>query len=331
MDRAGDTGSAEGRQMIAKAARLLAAAVAAACMVAHGDANRLGAQQKPDEQTQTFRAGVELVSLSVTVTDRAGKYVTDLQARDFQIFEDGVHQEVRFFDRSNLPLALSLLLDTSASMEGKLEVAQEAAAGFAKRLRPEDFAQLVDFDSRVEVLQPFTNDSGALERAIRSTTYGGSTSLYNALYVALKEMRKVPVDDGGVVHRQAVVLLSDGEDTSSLVSFDQVLDVARRSDTVVYAIGLRTPEELAAPGFREADFALRELTRHTGGRVFFTPKVEELPGIYDQISKELSSQYLLGYTSSNQRRDGSWRRIVVRVGRDDVTARTKQGYYAPRG
>ena len=316
--------------MIATAERLLVTAVAADCMVAHGDGT-LRAREIPGGQTQTFRAGVELVSLSVTVTDRAGKYVTDLQEKDFQIFEDGVHQELRFFDRSNLPLALSLLLDTSASMEGKLEVAQEAAVAFARRLRPEDLAELIDFDSRVEVLQPFTSDSAALERAIRSTTYGGSTSLYNALYVALKEMRKVPAEEGGPVHRQAVVLLSDGEDTSSLVSFDQVLDVARRSNTVIYAIALRSPEELAAPGFREADFALRELTRHTGGRVFFTPKVEELQGLYDQISEELSSQYLLGYTSSNQRRDGSWRRIVVRVNRADVTARTKQGYYAPRG
>ncbi|RPJ53689.1 MAG: VWA domain-containing protein, partial [Acidobacteria bacterium] len=243
--------------------------------------------------------------------------------------EDGVNQELRFFDRSNLPLALSLLLDTSASMEGKLEIAQEAAAGFARRLRDEDAAQLVDFDSRVQVLQPFTNDADALERAIRSTTYGGSTSLYNAVYVALKEMRKAPADDPGRIRRQAIVLLSDGEDTSSLVSFEQVLDVAKRSETAVFAIGLRLPDEADTPGFKEADFALRELTAQTGGRVFFTPKVEDLPGIYHQISDELSSQYLLGYTSSNTRRDGSWRRIVVRVRSQGVTARTKQGYYAP--
>ncbi|MFB3853249.1 MAG: VWA domain-containing protein [Vicinamibacterales bacterium] len=316
-----------------RAAATLASLAAVASFLALAE-GPLSAQQKqpppaPSGKGQIFRAGVELVSLSVTVTDREGRYVTDLTARDFQVFEDGVNQELRFFDRSNLPLALSLLLDTSASMEGKLEIAQEAAVGFARRLREEDAAQLVDFDSRVQVIQPFTNDANALERAIRSTTYGGSTSLYNAVYVALKEMRKAPAYDPERVRRQAIVLLSDGEDTSSLVTFEQVLDVAKRSETAVYAIGLRLPDEAESPGFKEADFALRELTAQTGGRVFFTPKVENLSGIYEQISDELSSQYLLGYTSTNTRRDGTWRRVVVRVARPGLTARTKQGYYAP--
>jgi len=305
----------------------LGAAVVVASLFTVGERPASG-QDKP-AQAQPFRAGIDLVSLSVTVTDQQGQYVRGLEAGDFEVFEDGVRQSVSFFSRSNLPLALSLLLDTSASMEGRLEIAQEAAVGFARRLRPEDLAQLVDFDSRVEVVQPFTAEPGDLERAIRRTTFGGSTSLYNALYIALKEMRKVPVRDAADIRRQAIVLLSDGEDTSSLVSFDQVLDTAKRSETVVYAIGLRTPGEPVTPGFREAEFVLREVTTQTGGRAFFTTKVEELAGIYDQISDELSSQYLLGYTSANSRRDGAWRRVVVRVSRSGVAARTKQGYYGP--
>jgi len=138
-----------------------------------------------------FRAGVDLVSLNVTVSDGTGKYITDLTAEDFTVFEDGVKQDVTFFNRTHLPIALSLLLDTSASMESKLPTAQEAAIGFARRLRPQDLAEVVDFDSRVVVLQNFTSNAADLENAIHKTSAGGSTSLYNAVYIALKDLKKV--------------------------------------------------------------------------------------------------------------------------------------------
>ena len=122
----------------------------------------------PAQPPQTpFRAGVDLVSLNVTVTEGVGKYVTDLAAEDFNVFEDGVKQDVTFFTRTNLPIALALLIDTSASMENRLPTAQEAAVGFVKRLRPQDLAEIVDFDSRVVVLQSFSNNVAELEAAIR--------------------------------------------------------------------------------------------------------------------------------------------------------------------
>src|SRR5258705_9591959 len=135
-------------------------------------------------QQPSFRVGVELVSLNVTVFDGTQKYVTDLAADDFSVFEDGVKQDVTFFNRTNLPIALALLIDTSASMETKLATAQEAAVGFAKRLRQQDLAEGIDFDSRVIVLQNFTNSANELESAIKKTSAGGSTSLYNAVYIA---------------------------------------------------------------------------------------------------------------------------------------------------
>src|SRR6185295_13507487 len=137
-----------------------------------------------------FRAGVDLVSLNVTVSDGTGKYITDLTAEDFSVFEDGVKQDVTFFNRTNLPIALALLLDTSASMDIKLPTAQEAAIGFARRLRAQDLAEVIDFDSRVVVLAPFTNGVSDLEQAIHKTSAGGSTSLYNAVYIALKDLKK---------------------------------------------------------------------------------------------------------------------------------------------
>jgi Ca-activated chloride channel family protein len=255
--------------------------------------------------------------------------VTDLTSKDFQVFEDGVQQDVTFFNRSNLPIALSVLLDTSASMEDKLQTAQEAAIGFVKRLREQDLGQVIDFDSRVFIAQAFTNNVADLETAIRRTTAGGSTSLHNAIYISLKELKKVLARTPDDIRRQAIVVLSDGEDTSSLVSFDEVLELAKRSETAIYAIGLRSRDIARTRGFNEADFVLRQLTRETGGRVFFPQQISELSGVYGEIAEELSSQYTLGYSSRNPRRDGAWRRIVVRVNAPNATARAKQGYYAP--
>ncbi len=283
------------------------------------------AQEKP----QVFRAGVELVSLNVTVVDSQGRYVTDLAEGDFSVFEDGAKQELSFFNRSNLPIALSLLIDSSASMEQRMENAQEAAIGFAKKIREQDLAQIVDFDSRVEIKLGFTNKVDELEQAIRSTSAGGSTALHNAVYISLKELAKVKAKNPDEIRRQAIVVLSDGEDTSSLVSFEEVLELAKRSETAIYTIGLQPRETSALRGFREAEFVLRQLAQETGGRSFFAQKVEDLKDVYGQIADELSSQYSMGYASKNPRRDGAFRRLVVQVSRPNTTARTKRGYYGP--
>ncbi len=284
--------------------------------------------RKPSDQV--FRAAVEMVSLNVTVTDQKHHYLTDLESRDFSIFEDGAKQEITYFNRTTLPIALSLLLDTSASMESRMTTAQDAAIGFAKKLRPQDLAQVVDFDTRVEILQNFTSDAAALETAIRGTTAGGSTSMYNALYISLKELVKVQAKSDDDVRRRAVVLLSDGEDTSSLVTYEEVLDLAKRSATTIYAIGLQSKDTSQnSKGFREAEFVLRQLAQETGGRAFFPQRAEDLVGIYGEIANELASQYVLGYASTNQKRDGAWRRLNVQVLRHGTTARTKRGYFAP--
>jgi len=290
--------------------------------------------QPPDSgrQAPSFRAGVDLVSLNVTVSENgSSRYVTDLEQQDFQVYEDGVLQEVTFFNKTNLPVALGLLLDTSASMETKLPLAQEAAIGFAKKLRPQDLAEVIDFDSRVLILQTFTSKASDLEQAIRKTSAGGSTSMYNAIYIALKDLKKIVASNVDEIRRQSIIVLSDGEDTSSLLPFEEVLDLAKRSETAIYAIGLRSNELGASSnkGFKEAEFVLRQLSQETGGRVFFPTAASELAGIYGQISDELSSQYTVGYTSRNAKRDGAWRRVVVRVKRSNAVTRTKQGYFAP--
>ncbi len=289
----------------------------------------LSAQQPQDQPTPAFRAGVDVVSLNVTVSDLDGQFVTNLDQTNFQVYEDGVQQNVTFFTKTQLPIALAMLIDTSASMDERMVTAQEAAIGFSQRLRPEDLAEIIDFDSRVNILQTFTNDAVKLEQAIQQTSAGGSTSLYNAIYISLRELSKAPLRRADV-RREAIIVLSDGEDTSSLVTFDEVLEQAKRSETAIYSIGLQSDDSRSRVGFREADFVLRQLAQETGGRAFFPNEVDELPKIYQEISDELSSQYSVGYISGNPLRNGQWRRIVVRVDRESIEARAKQGYYASK-
>jgi Ca-activated chloride channel family protein len=276
----------------------------------------------------SFRTGIDLVSLNVTVSE-GQHFVTDLEQENFNVYEDGVQQNVTFFNKTNLPVALAVLLDTSASMDTKLPTAQEAAIGFAKRLRKQDLAEVIDFDNRVSVLQPFTNSSQELEQAIRRTSAGGSTSLYNAVYIALKDLKKAVAKNAEEIRRQAIIVLSDGEDTSSLLPFEEVLDLAKRSETAIYTIGLRDNESGGSKLFKEAEFVLKQFSQETGGRSFFPNQVSDLTNVYGQIADELSSQYTLGYSSKNPKKDGAWRRLVVRVNRPNNVARTKQGYFGP--
>jgi len=297
--------------------RTLVATVALAAMAS--------AQQLP-----SFRAGVDVVSLSVTVTDGSGRYVTDLTPEQIAVYEDGATQDIAYFNRTNVPIALALLLDTSSSMEGKMATAREAAAGFARRLRPQDLGQLIGFADRVEVLQAFTSDRAALERAIGKTAGGGATPLYNALYIALKELKKIHAATQQDIRRQAIVVFTDGADTSSLIDFDELLDLAKRSETAIYAIALRSPFEIAARTYAVTDFSLRQLAQQTGGRSFFPTRIDDLAGAYGQIADELASQYVVGFVSKNANRDGAWRKLAVRVDREGATARTRLGYFGPK-
>jgi len=303
-------------------------AIAAALLASSVAAWQSQPVRPPASQSVPFRTAVDVVSLNITVTDPAGRHVVDLDQPDFAVFEDGVQQEVAFFSRQKRPIALSLLLDSSASMEQQLSTLQHAATQFIERLNSSDLAQIVDFDSRVEIRQPFTANQVDLATAIRRTAAGGSTSLYNAIYIALRELGKIRAVIEEDIRRQALIVFSDGEDTSSLVSFDEVLDVAKRSETAIYTIALRGPDT-ESKSFREAEYIMRTLARETGGRAFFPLKIEDLAGVYEQIGIELASQYSLGYISKNTKRDGAWRRIVVQTARQGAAARTKAGYYAP--
>jgi Ca-activated chloride channel family protein len=279
----------------------------------------------------SFGTGVEGVRLNLTVVDAQSRFVTDLTEADFAVFEDGVPQAVDHFARLPLPLSVTLLVDCSTSMVGKMDATREAAMAFLATLAPHDLAQVVQFNQRVTTLQDFTADRSALAAALRGAQPSGSTGLYNAVYVSLLELRRLREPEG--LRRQAIVLLSDGEDTASVASDEQVLDLARRSEVTIYSIGLRPDlrfddQRLA---FSRASQFLTSLAQATGGQALFTRSASELTGLYGRIAEELRSQYTLGYVSANPRRDGAWRRIAVRTpGREGLVVRHRVGYFAPR-
>ena len=280
-----------------------------------------------DSTTAAFRAGIDIVWLNVTVTHSDQRFVSDLLERDFTVLENGVAQPIRYFAKTGAPLSIALLLDTSGSMKAALPIAQEAAIGFVRQIADGDLVSIVDFETRVEISQELTDDVSALERAINGTRVGGGTSLYNALDLALQELTKPTPDQGRAPRRRVIIVLSDGEDTSSVVKLDQVLNRALRTDTIIYGVGLglgRQPTN--SPDGESGELILRRLAQQTGGRAFFTDDANELARFYGRIRDELANQYSLAYEFAGVR-DGKWRRLDVRVDRPNTTARTRAGYF----
>jgi Ca-activated chloride channel family protein len=278
----------------------------------------------------SFEAEIEVVNLNVSVTDALGQFVTGLTRKDIAVFEDGVKQPLTIFSHEDLPISLVLLIDGSASMASKLKDARAAADQFLKTLKPRDLAQVVQFSDRVHVLQDFTADPKALAAAIERTEASGPTAIRNALYVSLKELTREKKKTGEV-RRRAIVVLSDGEDTASLVSDEQVIEFAKKTEISIYPIMLRgRVREKNRPGFSEAAHLLTTLAQDSGGRAFQPNSLSELDAIYGRIAEELRTLYSVGYVSSNPRRDGKWRRIVVRIPKhEDYVVRHKIGYYGP--
>jgi Ca-activated chloride channel homolog len=287
------------------------------------------ARPQPAPVRPAYRSGVDLVSLTVAVTDERQRFVHDLSREHFQVLEDGRPQTVAFFSETGTPLSVVIVIDSSGSMDEAMATAQDAAIAFAHSLRPGDRGAVVDFDTDVRVLQAFTTDVGTLERAILGATAEGRTALYDAVHTSLKELDALPASDPARPDRRAIVLLSDGEDTSSRVGFDELLALANRSATSIYAVGLCEGDADGRPIRIQAEFALRQLALQSGGRAFFPTHARQLPAVYQEISAELASQYSLAYASSNTRRDGQWRSISIRMA-PGLEAHTRPGYYGPR-
>ncbi|MDO8837047.1 MAG: VWA domain-containing protein [Vicinamibacterales bacterium] len=275
-------------------------------------------------QAQVFRSAVDLVSLGVTVTDRDGRFVTDLTADDFTITEDGSGQAIRLFLRGDAKpapeLHLGLLFDSSGSMEEDISLSRSAAIKFLNALPDAVDVTLVDFDTEVRVARYGPADFPRLVERIRRRKPDGNTAMHDAMGVYL---------DGaaGQEGRKIFLLYTDGLDTSSSMSFPETLDLLRGSDVTMYAVGFL--RSLTGARSMEQRIRLQQMTEATGGLAFFPTSAKDLDPAYEKVVADIRAQYTIGYLSTNTKTDGSWRKVEIKVTRPGLKVRSRKGHFAP--
>ena len=274
----------------------------------------------------TIKVGVNLVNLLFSVTDDKGRFVAGLGPGDFIVEEDGELQEIQHFARENeLPLTMALLVDTSPSVRPVFDEERRTAVSFLESiLRAQDLALVIGFDRTVTLIQDFTEVSSDLGESIFSLEIGSGTSVYDAVYLASEE--KLRPEAG----RKAIILISDGEDTTSRVERTEALIAAHQSNAVIYSISNSPPRRGFFGGRRSGNMGtLKTLSEETGGTVFVLDNKSDFEYIFAQIAAELRTQYSLGYVSSNSEQDGKFRRITITPRNKKLKVRTRRGYYAP--
>ncbi len=280
------------------------------------------------QQVPVFRGGVDLVRLGVTVTDRKGNFVTELAANDFEVYEDGKKQELRYF-AAGLPTEsgepqthLGLLLDVSESMGEDISFTKTAAVKFLNSLIEAVDITMVDFDTEVRATRYSQADFARVIERIRLQKASGWTALYDAIGVYL---------DGadGQDGRKVMLLYTDGGDTRSSMSFADLMNLLKLSDVTVYVIGAL--EHQSPTTKNQQRMLLQQIADVTGGQAFFPLSVKELDAIYEKVLAEIRAQYSLGYISTNTKADGSWRKVELKITRKDlrdVHLRARRGYFA---
>jgi len=274
----------------------------------------------------TLEVTVDVVSVTAVVFDKAGRPVRGLGTKDVQLFENGVKQEVSYFREASslgdpserVPLSIVLVLDTSGSMKPNMHFLQEAVLNFLYKLEEIDTALLVSFNESVKGSAEFTGDTDRLERFVEGLQAWGGTSLYDAIHYSLGRIKDAP-------GRKALVIFSDGADTTSQLQDKDVVDYARAVEATVYSIGFKGEGgglmSSSPRGF------LRKIATETGGQFFAPDKVGELIKVFNEISNELKNHYLLAYTPTKEP-DGTWREIALKVNRPDTEVRVRKGYFS---
>lgn len=271
---------------------------------------------------QVFRAGVDLTTFAVTVTDRRGNIVTDLAKEDFELFEDGRPQILQYFARgsggASPAMHLGLMMDASGSMQSDMKLAQGAAIKFLNLVPAAEDITLVDFDTQVRITRYPQRDFARLVERIRQRKPDGWTALYDALGTYL--------DGAGEQEgRQILVMYTDGGDTRSALRFDETLTLLKASQVTVYAIGL---VEHAGSARTQLQMTLRQIAETTGGQAFFPTAMTDVESAYEKVLAEINGQYHLGYVSSNRATDGAWRKVDIKLKRGDLRLRARKGYFA---
>ncbi len=298
------------------------------------------AQQAPGNQGPTLKVNVNVVNIYAVVRDHK-RLVPDLNKDDFQVLEDNAPQELKYFSKqTDTPLTLVLAIDTSPSQGRVLMAEQAAAKQFASQiLRPKDAFAVLHFDVAVELLQDFTQSVSFIDKAIDSTeingggggplpgtfpTSGGATHLYDAVYLASHDMLRSEVG------RKVIILLTDGEDEGSQLTLEKGLQAAQMSDVIIYSILISDRAFYARAGIGYGgEGVLNKLSSETGGRVFRAGNERNTTDAFNEIAAELRTQYLLGYTPTNNKADGTFRHIKVQVKTGHYDVQARRGYYAP--
>jgi VWFA-related protein len=287
-------------------------------------------QQQPesgkDNTPAQFSSEVTRVNMLFTVTDKRGRFITNLDRGDFEVLENKKPQEIsEFTSESDLPLRLAILVDTSNSIRDRFRFQQEAAVNFINGvMRDEDKSIVVSFDSATELVADLTSDTRKLENAIRDLRPGGGTALFDAIYFACRD--KLMQDQPLYKFRRAMIVLSDGEDNNSRMSRDQALEMAQKADVVVYTISTNI-SRVETPG----DKIMRYFAEQTGGVAFFPFQASDLNQSFENIANELRHQYNLFYRPNPLKNDGVFHAVQIKVrGRKDVIVRARRGYYARR-
>jgi Ca-activated chloride channel homolog len=272
-------------------------------------------------QQATFKSNTgAVVSIFATVTDRDNRLVPDLTRDDFEILDNDQPQTLTVFENEARPITVVMMLDTSASMTGNLKLLREAAEQFVIRLMPGDKAKVGAFNDKIEVSGHFTADRDELVAELRGLDYGNATRLYDAAAMSLDELT-------GVDGRRVIVILTDGEDTSSRTRFGTVMDRARTEDVMIYAIGLASEYFDGVRMVRsKPDGSLRRLAEETGGGYFELKKTSDLAPTFTRVAQELHSQYVLAFVAS--RLDNRLHKLTVRLKQPGMTARARRSYMA---
>ncbi|MSO45783.1 MAG: VWA domain-containing protein [Acidobacteria bacterium] len=279
-------------------------------------------------QQATFQAGIDLVNLGITVTDRRGSFITDLRMEDFEVIEDGRKQTLTYFARGDQspaapPLHVGLLFDTSGSMGEDIKLARSAAVRFLNTLSDAVDMTLVDFDTEVRVATYGQRDFPRMVERIRGRQPGGWTAMYDALGVYL---------DGAAenVGRTILVVYTDGGDTRSAIAFADVMTLVRASNATIYTVGFLDHQSSTTRLAQR--MRLMEIAQATGGQAFFPSAMKDIEVAYAQVSAQIRAQVSLGYSSSNTIMDGRWRKVGIRLTRPDVKdarIQSRRGYFAP--
>lgn len=272
---------------------------------------------------RVFRAGVDVATFGVTVTDRKGNIVTGLSRDDFEVYEDGQKQALEFFaqgDGDTAPVMhLGVMVDASGSMRDDMKLAQGAAIKFLNMLPAAEDITLVDFDTQVRITRYPQRDFARLVERIRQRKPDGWTALYDALGTYLDGADS---QDG----RKVMVMYTDGGDTRSALSLGDTIDLLKASNVTVYAIGL---VENAGSARAQLQMTLRQIAETTGGQAFFPTAMKDVESAYDKVLAEIKGQYHLGYQSTNTATDGAWRKVEIKVKRADARVRARKGYFGP--